>query len=213
MQPIRVMIADDHAVLREGLRFMLDGTDDVEIVAEAANGKEVLEQLASNVPDVLIIDVKMPEMDGLTALAHISEQHPELPVLVLSMYDDPGYVERAIRSGAAGYLLKTASREELVRAVHAAHDGDGYLQPEITPLVLKRFAAKAAHHDVDVDLAPRELEVLQLIADGRSTKQIASTLHLSESTVKTYLRTLFEKLGASHRAHAVALAIRYHLID
>ncbi len=109
--------------------------------------------------------------------------------------------------------LKTASRDELVGAVHAAHDGDGYLQPEITPLVLKRFATKAAHHDVDVDLAPRELQVLQLIADGRSTKQIASTLHLSESTVKTYLRTLFDKLGASHRAHAVALAIRYRLID
>jgi len=213
MQPIRVMIADDHAVLREGLRFMLDGADGLEIVAEAANGREVLEQLESVAPDVLFLDVKMPEMDGLTALAHISELHPELPVLVLSMYDDPGYVETAIRSGAAGYLLKTASREELIRAVHAAHAGDGYLQPEITPLVLKRFATRTAHQEVDIDLAPREQEVLQLIADGQSTKQIASTLHLSESTVKTYLRTLFEKLGASHRAHAVALALRYHLID
>ena len=213
MPTIRVMIADDHAVLREGLRFMLDGADGLEIVAEAANGKEVLEQLESVVPDVLFIDVKMPEMDGLTALAHISERHPELPVLVLSMYDDPGYVETAIRSGAAGYLLKTASREELIRAVHAAHAGDGYLQPEITPLVLKRFATRSALHEVDIDLAPREQEVLQLIADGQSTKQIANTLHLSESTVKTYLRTLFEKLGASHRAHAVALALRYHLID
>ncbi len=213
MDPIRVMIADDHAVLRDGLRFMLGDVEDLEILAEAGTGKAVLEQLETLVPDVLLLDIKMPEMDGLSALAEISIRHPGLPVLILSMYDDPAYVETAIRSGAAGYLLKTASRDEIVRALHAVHNGDGYLQPEITPLVLKRFTLSGGSPDLDLNLSPRELEVLQLIADGWLTKQIALELQLSESTVKTHLSSMFDKLGVSHRAHAVALALRQHLID
>jgi DNA-binding NarL/FixJ family response regulator len=207
------MIVDDHAVLREGLRFMLRNETDIEIVEEAANGREALELLESTDVDVLMLDVKMPEMDGLTTLEHVSESYPQIPFLVLTTYDDPGYVESAIRSGASGYLLKTASAEEIIRAIQAAHRGDGYLQPEITPLVFRRFAAQAAQNVMDIDLSPREQDVLQLISDGKSTKQIASTLHLSESTVKTHLRSMFDKLGATHRAHAVALALRYHLID
>lgn len=207
------MLVDDHAVLREGIRFMLRSADEIEIVAEAADGLDALDQLRAGVEvDVVMLDVKMPNLDGLSTLREVKAAWPGLPVLVLSMYDDPGYVEEAIHEGAAGYLLKTVETEELRRAIGAAASGAGYLQAEITRPVLQRFASET-RAEADVHLSGREREVLQLSADGLSTKQIASELSLSESTVKTYLRTLFEKLGAEHRAHAVALALRSRLID
>lgn len=211
--PIRVLVADDHEVLRDGIRFMLRHSEEIEIVAEAEDGVQALALIESTDIDVLLLDVKMPNLDGLATLNRVNEVKPDLPVLILSMYDDPAYVEEAIRCGASGYLLKTASAEELSRAIHAAHSGDGYLQPEITPHVLKRFVAQSASQPVDVHLSDREQSVLQLISDGLSTKQIARKLELSESTVKTHLRSLFDKLGASHRAHAVALALRHRLIE
>jgi DNA-binding NarL/FixJ family response regulator len=206
------MIVDDHAVLRQGLRFMIQHEPEVEIVDEASNGEEALTKLANSQPDVLLLDVKMPGLDGLATMREIHERWPDLPVLILSMYDDPEYVEQALLAGAAGYLLKSVSRDELVRAVAAAAGGDGYLQAEITRPVLQRFAW-AGPVDVDVTLSPREQDVLQAIADGKSTKQAAKDLGITESTVKTYLRQLFEKLGATHRAHAVALALRLRIIE
>lgn len=211
-EPIRVMLVDDHAVLRQGIRFMLEQAPDVEVVAEASDGVEAIEMLDDVKPDVLLMDVKMPNLDGLGTLEVLHESHPTLPVLILSMYEDPEYVEQALHLGAVGYLLKTVGLEELVRAIRAAFNGDGYLQSEITRPVLKRFTSMTPD-SMDVSLSRREQEVLQRIADGLSTKQIAHDLHLSESTVKTYLRQLFEKLGATHRAHAVALALRHRIID
>ena len=214
MTTIRLMLVDDHAVLREGLRFMLAGEEQIEVVAEASDGAEALEVLGGddNGVDVVLMDVKMPHLDGLETLRELRALRPELPVIILSMYDDPGYVEEAIRNGAAGYLLKTVGADELARAVEAAHHGSGYLQAEITRPVLRRFAASPSSQS-EIQLSGREREVLQLIADGMSTKQAATALDISESTVKTYLRTLFEKLGAEHRAHAVALAIRHRIIE
>jgi DNA-binding NarL/FixJ family response regulator len=209
---IRVMLVDDHEVLREGLRFMMRNERDVEVVAEANDGVEAIGQLQRSLPDVVLLDVKMPNMDGLETLRRLREQWPDLPVLILTMYDDPEYVEAALRSGASGYLLKTVGREELVRAIRAASIGSGYLQAEITRPILQRFASEP-HQAIDAHLSPRETEVLRLIADGMSSKQVATDLGISETTVKTYLRQLFEKLGASHRAHAVALALRHRLID
>lgn len=209
---IRVMLVDDHAVLREGLQFMLKQIDDVDVVAEASDGLEALALIDKAEPDVLLMDVKMPNLDGLGTLERLREDHPDLPVVILSMYDDPEYVEQALYLGAVGYLLKTVGLEELERAIRAAHQGDGYLQAEITKPILKRFTSMPADL-TDVSLSPREQDVLQRIADGLSTKQIAHDLHLSESTVKTYLRQLFEKLGATHRAHAVALALRHRIIE
>lgn len=214
MTTVRLMLVDDHAVLREGLRFMLRGVPEIAIVAEAADGQEALDVLAgaqSDV-DVVLMDIKMPNLDGLEALVRIRAEHPTLPVIILSMYDDPGYVEEAVRAGASGYLLKTVGAEELTRAVEAAHRGEGYLQPDVTKPLLRRFAA-APSQQSDISLSDRERQVLQLVADGMSTKQAARELDISESTVKTYLRTLFEKLGAEHRAHAVALAIRHRIIE
>ncbi len=212
MTAIRLMVVDDHAVLREGLRFMLQHDDSVTIVAEASDGREALETLETAQPDVMLLDLNMPHLDGLETLRRVRADWPDVAVVVLSIHDDPEYVEQALRSGAAGYLLKTVSKDELVRAIGAAADGAGYLQAEITRPVLRKFTA-AAEPDGEIQLSPRERDVLQLSADGLSTKQIAVELDLAESTVKTYLRTLFDKLGASHRAHAVALALRHRIID
>ncbi len=212
MTAIRLMVVDDHAVLREGLRFMLQHDESVKIVAEASDGREALGTLDTVRPDVMLLDLNMPHLDGLETLRRVRANWPDVAVVVLSIHDDPEYVEQALRSGAAGYLLKTVSKDELVRAIGAAADGAGYLQAEITKPVLRKFAA-AAEPEGDIQLSPRERDVVQLIADGMSTKQIAVELDLAESTVKTYLRSLFDKLGASHRAHAVALALRHRIIE
>lgn len=209
--PIRLMLVDDHVVMREGLRFMVEQTPDVEVVAEASDGQQAIDMLRDIDPDVILMDVKMPNLDGLSALRTMREEALDHPVVILSMYDDPEYVEQALEAGATGYLLKTVGLDELTRAVRAAADGDGYLQSEITKPVLRRFAAMPSPA-LDVTLSPRERDVLQLVADGLSTKQVATRLGLAESTVKTYLRQLFEKLGATHRAHAVALALRNRII-
>lgn len=212
MAPIRLMLVDDHAVLREGLRFMLRHADDVQIVSEASDGSEALALLEASRPDVMLLDMNMPGMNGVDTLKVIRERWPEVTVLVLSFHDDPEYVEQALRNGAAGYLLKTVSREELVRAVQAAADGAGYLQAEITRPLLQKFAA-SSEPEGEINLSPREQEVLQLVADGMSTKQASVELGIAESTVKTYLRVIFDKLGATHRAHAVALALRHRIIE
>lgn len=212
MTPIEIVVVDDHDVLRAGLRAMLETSGEVVVVGEAEDGAAALTLLQRVEPDVILLDVKMPTMDGLSTLRQLRSLQPTLPVLILSMYDDPAYVEEAISAGAAGYLLKTVSREELVRAIRAARDGQGYLQAEITKPVLARFS-RTYEESLDVHLSPRETQVLQLVADGQSNKQIATTLAISEATVKTYISSLFEKLGAVHRAHAVALALRHHLID
>ncbi len=143
MTAVRLMVVDDHEVLREGLRFMLQRSPDVDVIAEASGGEEALAMLEEDRPDVMLLDLNMPGMDGLTTLRVMQERWPEVAVLVLSFYDDPEYVEQALRSGASGYLLKTVSRDELIRAVKAAAAGAGYLQAEITRPVLQKFAASS----------------------------------------------------------------------
>ena len=209
---VRLMVVDDHEVLRQGLRFMLRNEAEFAIVAEAADGRAALESLQSMRPDVLLLDLKMPGIDGLEILGRIREQWPELPVLIFTMYDDPEFVEEALRCGASGYLLKSVSREELLRAIRAVASGAGYLQAEITRPVRARFARTAPMGEYP-RLSPRETEVLELLAEGLANKQIARRLGLTEATVKGYLSQLFEKLGAADRAHAVALALRSRLID
>lgn len=209
----RLMLVDDHDVLREGLKFLLRAEPDLAVVSEAGDGDEALEKLDASLPDVVLLDVKMPNLGGLETLRRIRERWPRLPVLILTMHDDPEYVEQALQAGASGYLLKTITREELVRAVRAVAEGRGYLQTEITRPVLERFARIAPMLTGAPHLSPRELDLLRLLAEGRSNRQMAGDLGIAEATVKGYLRDLFEKLGASDRAHAVALALRSRLID
>lgn len=209
---IRLVVVDDHEVLRQGLRFMMRHASEIRIVGEAGDGRAAMTLINDTEPDVVLLDVKMPAMDGLEALREIRSRWADLPVLILTAYDDPEYVEEALQSGASGYLLKSVRPDELIRAVHAVSTGSGYLQAEVTRPVLERFTRRVPTA-TGVHLSPRETDVVQLLADGLSNRQIARRLSLSETTVKGYLGGLFDKLGAEDRTHAVALALRSRLID
>ena len=202
---MRLLIADDHGVVREGISYMLSGEADIEIVGEAANGEELLAFIEETPVDVVLLDVRMAGMGGLEALEHIGRDVPQIRVLMLSMHDEPGYVRRAIELGAAGYLLKSAGRDELLRAIRAVSDGDVYIQGELMEPLISNLAGPglAPGH-----LSPREREVLQLVANGLENKQIATNLGLSDATVKSYMRGIFERLEVTSRAEAVAVGLR-----
>jgi DNA-binding NarL/FixJ family response regulator len=199
--PIRLLIVDDHPVVRDGLRGMFAGEPDFEVVAEAANGAEALARARAFHPDVVLMDLRMPEMDGVSAIRAMSEGGVVARVLVLTTYDTDSDVLAAIEAGATGYLLKDAPRQELLRAVRAAARGEGVLSPSVTSRLLDqvRQPAKEAVSD-------RELEVLQLIARGFNNREAAAHLFISEATVKTHLLHIYAKLGVNDRAAAVATA-------
>jgi DNA-binding NarL/FixJ family response regulator len=205
---VRLVIADDHGIVREGIRWMLSDADEVEIVAEVGSGEELLDVLEDARPDVVLVDVRMPGMGGLAALERMGEEYPEVRVIVLTMHDQPAYVRKAIASGAAGYVLKNTGRRGLLDALNAVARGGSHFPGDVVASLATDGAQVSG-----LSLSPREAEVLQLIADGLENKQIATQLGLSEATVKGYLRNVFERLGCSSRAEAVATAIRHGLID
>jgi DNA-binding NarL/FixJ family response regulator len=207
---MRVVVADDHRVVREGIRYMLSDASGVDVVGEAETGEELLALVASEPVDVVLLDVRMPGMSGFDVLERLAEDAPQVRVLMLSMHDQPAYVRRAIELGAAGYVLKNAGRDELLTALQVAADGGTYLTAELMePLV----AAMTGRARSSGKLSPREHQVLQLVANGYENKQIATELELSEATVKTYLRGVFERLDVSSRAEAVAVGLRLGMIE
>lgn len=209
---IRVVIADDHRIVREGLVLMLSDVEDIEIVGEAEDGASLLELLDTVTADVALLDVRMPGVGGLEALPELREVQPELKVIILSMHDEPAYVAKAVELGASAYLLKNTDRKELLRAMHLVVDGKAYIQAELTGALVDRVAAGT--HQIDSPaMSPRVSEVLRLLALGYENKQIATELGIAEATVKTYLRTLYEQLDVRNRAEAVAVALRLGLID
>ncbi len=208
---MRVVIADDHRIVREGIMWMLSDETDIELVGEAEDGQELLELLDRSPVDIVVLDVRMPGMGGLEALEAMRARHPDVRVIMLSMHDEPTYVRRAVELGASGYLLKRSGRDEVMRALRSVHDGKVYVQGEVTAPLLT--ALTGANPDAPPHLSPRELETLKLMADGLENKQIARQLGISEATVKTYVRGVFERLAAHSRAEAVATAIRRGLID
>lgn len=203
-------MTDDHKVVRDGLRWMLSGEEDVEIVGEAESGEMLIDLLASTQADVVLLDVRMPGMGGLDALAVITAQNPDVSVIVLSMHDEPAYVRRAIESGAAGYLLKNANRAEILEALRSVHAGRAYVQAQLTGTLLNTISGRER---VASTLSPRELEVLSLVSQGFENKQIATELGISEATVKTHLKGVFVRLEASSRAEAVAIGLRLGIIE
>lgn len=206
---MRVVITDDHRIVRDGLRWMLDDADSIDVVGEAGSGRELLGILAESSVDVALVDVRMPEMGGLEALEQVRRDFPQVRVIMLSMHDEPAYVRRAVELGASGYLLKNTGRAELIRALETVADGGVYLQGDVVaPLVAAVDSPASA-----LRLSPREREVLQLVAHGYENKQIATELDISDATVKTYLRGIFERFGVSGRAEAVAVGLREGLIE
>jgi len=210
---IRIFLIDDHTVLRQAVRLMLGAEPGLEVVGEAGDADEGVRGVAGALPDVAIVDLKLPGTPGLAAIPKLVAASPDTAVIVFTMYNNPVYVHEALHAGASAYVLKSASKEELLRAVRAVHAGSGFLQAELTKPLLKRLAREAKLGVGRSAPSARELQVLELLGEGKSNKEIAQTLAISEETVKTHLRHLYEKLGVNDRAQAVAIALRQQLID
>jgi DNA-binding NarL/FixJ family response regulator len=208
MKEIRLVIADDHLVVRDGLRGMLESQPDFKVVAEASNGAEAVRQVIDLVPEVVLMDLRMPVMDGVSAIREIKAKQEEVQILVLTTYDSDADILPAIEAGATGYLLKDASREELYTAIRSTARGEAVLAPGVAAKLLGRMRAPAEER-----LTKRELEVLQLVAEGASNKDIASSLHISQATVKSHLIHIFSKLGVSDRTAAVTAAIKRGILN
>jgi len=199
---IRLLIVDDHPVVRTGLLGMLAGEDDFEVVGEARDGAEAVDRAAVLEPDVVLMDLRMPNLDGVSATEQIRARQPQTQVLVLTTYDTDSDILRALDVGAVGCLLKDAPREELFRAVRAAARGESVLAPAVLARLMGRMRAPAAEA-----LSAREVEVLSLVARGAANKEVARTLFISETTVKTHLSHIFTKLGVDDRTAAVTVAL------
>jgi DNA-binding NarL/FixJ family response regulator len=207
----RILLADDHAVVRHGFRRILDAQDDMEVVGEVSNGREAVDQSAAIQPDVVIMDVTMPELNGIEATRRIAEQVPRTRILALSMHRDSVYVREILRAGARGYLLKDSSEADLISAVRAVAQGEGYLSPAVSEAVLSDYR-KHVTNPVDL-LTSREREVLQLVAEGKTNKEIANSLNLSVYTVEAHRGKIMEKLNLHSASEMVRFAIRNGLID
>lgn len=205
---IRVLIVDDHPVVRNGLRGAFAAEPDIHVAGEAANGREALEWLARHPADVVLMDLRMPELDGLQAITALQQRTPAVRVLVLTTFDSETDVLPAIEAGATGYLLKDAPPEELLRAVRAAHRGEAVLSPSVAGQLMGQVRRPGG-----LALSNREREVLQLVATGASNREAANRLFISEASIKTHLQHIYDKLGVRDRAGAVAEAYRRRLLD
>jgi DNA-binding NarL/FixJ family response regulator len=213
MKPIRVLLADDHALVRAGFRALLQSLPDMEVVAEAGDGREALRLIDLHQPDVVLMDIGMPGLNGLEAAARIVEESPHIRVIILSMHATEEYVLRALRAGAVGYLLKDAGTAELELAVRAVVRGEMYLSPAVSKHVIAEYVQRVSSEPNSFEqLSPRHREILQLIAEGQTTKEIAQTLDLSVKTIETYRTQLMERLDIHDIAGLVRYAIRMGLI-
>lgn len=216
MPKIRVLIADDHAIVREGIRLILALHDDIEVVGEAADGSEAIDKVGKLSPEVVLMDIAMPGLGGLEATLEVTKMRPESKVLVLTQYDDAEYIYRFLKAGAAGYVLKKAVGTELVSAIRAVSQGKSFLDPAIVDKVVKGFLEQpdVAESEILYDsLSDREKQVLKLVAEGHTSRQIADVLSLSIKTVMTHRLNLMEKLAIHNRAELIKYAIRKGLIQ
>ncbi len=211
MQPIRILIADDHPLFRDGMHGLLDAMPDTEVVGEAATGDEVVALAASLQPDIILMDIKMPGQNGIAATREILARHPQIGILVVTMFEDDDSVFAAMRAGARGYLLKAASHEEILRAIRGVSNGEAIFGPGIARRLIGFFAgspaaASAAPPRAFPELSDREHAILRLIAQGRSNHEIADVLALSVKTVQNHVSNIFGKLQVADRAQAVIRA-------
>jgi DNA-binding NarL/FixJ family response regulator len=202
---IRVLAVDDHALLRDGIAALITNQSDMELVAEASNGREAIELFRQHHPDVTLMDLQMPEMGGIDALSAIRGEFPEARIIVLTTYAGDVQVFRALKAGARAFLLKGLLRKELLDTIRAVHAGQRRLPPEI--------AAEIAEHATDSALTPREIDVLRLIAGGNANKEIAARLSLTEETIKGHVKNILAKLDANDRTHAVTIGLKRGIIE
>ena len=204
---VRILVTDDHPVVRAGLSGMLSGEPDFEVVGEAQNGKEAVAFVGELKPDVVLMDLRMPEMDGVTAIGRIKSDHPDVHILVLTTYESDADILRAIETGATGYLLKDTPREELFGAIRTVAQGQSPLAPGVAARLMQRVRGPE-----EEGLSTREIEVLELVAHGTSNKEIAKQLWVSETTVKSHMLHIFDKLGVTDRTAAVTEALKRGII-
>jgi DNA-binding NarL/FixJ family response regulator len=202
---IRVLSVDDHPLLREGIAVLIDTQSDMQLIGEAANGREALEQFRKHHPDITLMDLQMPEMSGIDAIGAIRGEFPDARIIVLTTYSGDFQVSRALKAGARGYLLKDMLRQELLETIRAVHAGQKRLSAEA--------AAEIAEHAADDVLTSREIEVLRLIANGNANKEVARKLSLTEETVKGHLKNIFAKLSVNDRTHAVTVGLKRGIIS
>jgi DNA-binding NarL/FixJ family response regulator len=202
---IRVLSVDDHPLLREGIAALIGNQSDMQLIGEAANGREALEQFRKHHPDVTLMDLQMPEMSGIDAISAIRGEFPDARIIVLTTYVGDFQVSRALKAGARGYLLKAMLRQELLETIRAVHAGRKRLSAEV--------AAEIAEHATDDVLTPREVDVLRLIAQGNANREIAGKLSLAEETVKGHVKNILAKLGVNDRTHAVTIGLKRGIID
>lgn len=203
--PIRILCVDDHPLLREGVTALLAGQPDMTLIAEASNGREAIEQFRKHRPDVTLMDLQMPEFNGVDAMIAICAEFPASRIIVLTTYTGDVQVMRALKAGARAYLLKGLLRKELVETIRLVHAGQKRIPPEV--------AAQLAEHATDDSLSPREIEVLRLISGGNANKEIAAQLSITEETVKGHIKNILAKLGANDRTHAVTIGLKRGIID
>jgi DNA-binding NarL/FixJ family response regulator len=201
---IRVLSVDDHALLREGIAGLIGAQSDMTLVAEASNGREAIDQFRVHRPDVTLMDLQMPDMQGVEALIAIREEFPDARIVMLTTYKGDVQASRALKAGARGYLLKGLLRKELLDTIRAVHRGERRIFPAV--------AAEIAEHSADDALTPREVDVLRLIAEGNSNKLIADHLSVTEETIKSHVRNILSKLGANDRTHSVTIGLKRGII-
>ena len=213
MEQIKVLLVDDHAILRAGLRSLLATYNDIEVVGEASDGEEAICKVRELRPDVIVMDLNMPGMNGLVATRYILGEFSDARILMLTQYGNKEYVLPLLEAGAAGYVLKQAADTDFVKGIRAVYEGNSYLHPSIAKLVLEALTTGQSASDPDQALTPREREVLVMVAQGRTNNEIAKILHISPKTVDVHRTRMMNKLGLHNVAEIVRYAVRKHLID
>ena len=216
MKPIRILLADDHNVMRRGLRLLLERQPGFSVVSEVSDGRQAVEQAEATRPDVAVLDVAMPNLSGIEAAARINELLPHTAIIILSMHSDEGYVLRALKAGAKGYLLKDSGESDLIQAIQATSEGKAFFSPEISKILVEDYVREMRRRGTEDSyqlLTPREREILQMLAEGKSNKDIATLLNLSLYTVETHRRNLQEKLSLHSLAELILYAVRKGIIS
>jgi DNA-binding NarL/FixJ family response regulator len=216
MKKIRILLADDHGVVRKGLRFVLESDPGMEVVGEAADGRQAVDLAAQLVPDVTVMDVAMPRLNGIEATSQIAKRHVGMGIIILSMYSDEEYIVRALTAGAKGYLLKDAAEAELVAAVRSVSEGKPFFSPAISKMLLDDYLRQLQQRGLTDSydlLSDREKEVLQLLAEGKTNKEVATLLQLSPNTVETHRGHIMQKLNLHNTAEIVLYAVRKKLVS